>query len=420
MSQNTKARSFCAVIISFILILTAYTPAQAAYAGKSYISSAGACVMDYDTGEVLYELAGYTARVPASMTKIMTLYCVYEALEKGEITLDTRVPISNNVYYKSRNKLYQNVLPLNQDTVYTVDEIMGVVLTYSASAAAVALAELVGGGSEAAFVNRMNSTAAKMGLNAYYYDSCGVASNQISPVSMAVLTRNTIMKYPDIISRSSKKYLTFKGATYKSTNYLLGTYDGADGLKTGTGTIAGACFCGTAVRNGKRLIAITMGSSSDSQRFSDAARLLDYGFGIIKERKNIVCYTDMRVFADGAEMPAFCYIGENPHAVVVVEDLANYGFDVTYSDAERKLKIKRNPEKALNPIPLDIYKNRNGQKAFSVYKTDIKVVLETYEGECVLNDTYNVGNYTCVSVDELAIYFGFTWNDAERAAYLEI
>ena len=82
MSQNTKARSFCAVIISFILILTAYTPAQAAYVGKSYISSAGACVMDYDTGEVLYEFAGYTARVPASMTKIMTLYCVYEALEK--------------------------------------------------------------------------------------------------------------------------------------------------------------------------------------------------------------------------------------------------------------------------------------------------------------------------------------------------
>ena len=142
-SRFSKTRPLCAVMLALVVVFTAVSPsmqAQAAYVGSSYISSAGACVMDYETGEVLYELGGYTPRVPASMTKIMTLYCVYEALENGEIALNTRVPISNNVYYKSRNKLYQNMIALNPGTVYTVDEIMGIVITYSASAATVALA----------------------------------------------------------------------------------------------------------------------------------------------------------------------------------------------------------------------------------------------------------------------------------------
>lgn len=421
--QFKKMRSSCAAILTLILVFTSVLPSgnvYAAYVGNSYISSAGACVMDCDTGEVLYELKGYTLRVPASMTKIMTLYCVYEALENGEITLDTRVPISSSVYWKSRNQLYQNMISLNYDTVYTVDEIMGVVITYSASAATVALAELVGGGSEQAFVSRMNKTAKKLGINARYYDSCGVADNQITPVSMADLARKTILKYPDIIARSSRKTVTFKGATYKTTNHLLDTYyyEGADGLKTGTSTAAGACFCGTAVRDGKRLVSVTMGSTSAGQRFTDTARLLDYGFGVIKDRRNIVCFTNMRTFMNGLEMPTFCYIGTSPHAVVIAEDLANYGFDVSYDDALRKISIKANGQKDKNPIALDIYKNRNGQKAFSVKDSNIAVAFETTDGEQILSDVYNVGGYTCISIDELAKYFDFEWNGGEMTAYI--
>lgn len=99
----------------------------------------------------------------------------------------------------------------------------------------------------------------------------------------------------------------------------------------------------------------------------------------------------------------------NPHAVVVAEDLANYGFDVTYDDALRKISIKENAQKAKNPIALDIYKNRNGQKAFSVKDSNITVALETSGGECILSDVYNVGGYTCISIDELANYFNFEW-----------
>ncbi len=422
MAKNfkTSRRSFfcIALIISTVFCSAFSQTAKAAYVGNEYITSAGACVMNFESGEVIYEYNGYSPRVPASMTKIMTLYCVYEAMENNEIALNTHVPISSNVYYKSRNKLYQNMVALNQNTTYTVDEILGIVITYSASAATVALAELVGGGSEAAFVNRMNETAARLGISAKFYDSCGVANNRISPVGMATLARNAILKHPDILTRAAKKSVTFKGTTYKTTNYLLDTYyyPGADGLKTGTGSAAGACFCGTAMQNGIRLITVTMGSSSSSARFTDTARLLNYGFAVMDARKNTVFYTNMRTFVNGAEMPTFYCNIDAPHALIIAEDMANYGFDVTYDDASRKLFIQRNGEKAIQEIPLEIYKNKNGQKAFSIKESNISVVLKTKDGEKNLSDAYNVDGYICISIDQLANYFDFSWNNAEMAA----
>lgn len=401
-------------------ILTSTFTANAAYVGEKYISSSGACVMDCETGDVLYEYCGNTPRVPASMTKLMTMYCVYTALANGEISLDTPVPISSNVYYKSRNQLYQNMLPLNYNTTYTVNELIDVVVSYSASASTVALAELIGGGSESAFVRRMNETAQNLGISAYYYDSCGVADNSITPVSMAKLARRLINDYPDILNRSSKKSVTFHGGTYKTTNHLLDTcyYEGADGLKTGTGNAAGACFCGTAVRNGRRIITVTMGSSSSWQRFVDTTYLLDYGFAAAEDKYNSVYHTDMKAFVNGTEMPAFYYNGKEPHEVIIAEDMANYGFDVTYDDMQRTLYIKRNTEKEINPIALDVYKNKNGIKAFGVRPSNIKVVIGDGEFEHTFEDVYNVGGYMCISVDEFALFYDFVWNSAEAAAYI--
>lgn len=406
-------------LVVFQLIFCSVT-ASAATVGGKYVSSAGACVMDCETGDVLYEYGGNTPRVPASLTKLMTAYCVYEALANGEITLSTNVPISNSVYNKSRNKLYQNMVPLNYNTVYTVDEMMNLSLVHSASAATVALAELVGGGSEARFVARMNNTAAQLGLSAHYYDSCGVADNSISPISMASLARQLINKYPDVINRTSKRSVYFHGGTYRSTNHLFDTYyyESADGLKTGTGTAAGACFCGTAVRDGRRLISVTMGSSSAGQRFTDTINLLNYGFDVAKERYDSVNFTDMRTFVNGSEMPTFYHGGSNPHAVIIAEDMANYGFDVSFDDAARILYITRNYEKKCDPIPLDIYKGRNGQKAFGVMNSNIKVVLTDGNYSYTFADAYNVGGYMCISIDEFNDMYDFEWNGSEHAAYI--
>ncbi len=407
----------CAVMLMALLPASAF----AATVGGNYISSAGACVMDYETGEVFYEYNGNTPRVPASMTKIMNLYCVYEALKNGEITLDTKVPISQSVYNKSRNSVYQSVLPLYYNTTYTVDEMIDVAVVYSASGAAVALAELVGGGSEAAFVDRMNNKAAQMGLDAWYYDSCGIAENKISPISMAKLARNIIMDYPDILVRSAKKSVSFHGNTYKTTNHLLDTYyyEGADGLKTGTTNAAGYCFCGTAVRNGRRMISVTMSSSSTGQRFIDTARLLDYGFAAANDKYGSIYYTDMRVFMNGVEMPTFVYNGAETHALIVAEDLKDYGFDVSYDENTNTVTAKYNPSKGVTPIPLESYKGKNGQKAYTIINSPVKVVIDDGETKHEIAETYNIGGYVCISAGEFRDIYDFEWNSAENAAYIK-
>ena len=407
-----------ALLICALLLLQVFAPcyAKGAAIGEGTITSKGACVMDFDTGEIYYEYNGNTPRVPASMTKIMNVYLVYEALAKGEISLDTVVPISQNVYNKSRNSLYQSVSPLYQNQKYTVDEMLDVIIVYSASGAAVAMAELLGGGSEAEFVKKMNAKATEMGIDAYYKDSCGIATNEITPIGMAKLARNIIKDYPDILRRSSQKKVTFHGNTYKTTNHLLDTYyyAGADGLKTGTTSAAGYCFCGTAVRNGKRMISVTMSSSSTGQRFVDTAALLDYGFKCAEERRSIR-FTDMRTFIDGNEVPTFAYSAEETHAVVVAEDLARYGFDVNFDEANKELRIKRNPAKAAQPFQMDYYRGKNGQIAYPLSDRGIKVILCDGANEKALTDVYDIGSYMCISVDEFRDFYDFIWEDTERA-----
>lgn len=407
MIKSTKRIIAIATVIMIVFTLGA----NAASVNGKYITSAGACVMDYDTGAVLYEYNGYARRVPASMTKLLNLYCVYDALANGEIALDTRVPITPNVYAKSRNKLYQNMVPLNYNEVYTVDEVMNVVILYSASAAAVSLAELVGG-SESAFVARMNAKAKSLGVDAVFYDSCGVADNSISPIGMATIARCLIRDYPDILTRSSRKSMNFHGMYCTTTNHLLDTYyyRGADGLKTGTGTAAGNCFCGTAYRDGVRLITVTMGSSSAAYRFLDTQILLDYGFSVSDNVNNTIYYTNIRTFIDGNEVPTFIFKGNNPHAVVIAEDLTAYGFDASYDSAAATLYLEQNKNKTANPIPMDIYRNKNNMRAFRIAEnSNIKVCVKGN----YINDIYNINGYMCISADALGEIFSASWNGAD-------
>lgn len=416
MSKMTRV---IALVLSIQLILLPSVGAGAAYVGDQYISSAGACVMDYATGEILYEYNGDELLVPASMTKIMNVYCIYEAIENGEISLDTVVPISTNVYNISRNPLYTNVVPLYYDQTYTVDEMISVVVAHSASGAAVALAELLGGGSEAAFVQRMNDKAAEMGINAQYYDSCGIASNQITPVGMATLARNIIRDYPDILDRSSLKSVYFHGNTYKTTNRLLDTYyyEGADGLKTGTTSAAGYCFCGTAVRNGRRLITVTMRSSSSDQRFVDTARLMDYGFMAAADKYDAVYYTDMRVFIDGMELPTFVYMGTNS-AVIIAEHLKGYGFNVMYDEANRTVFISRDQSKQPAPVDTSPYRDKTGS-AFTIDRTHpVRVVINDGLTSHEVKNTYDLNGCVAISADEFKSIYRAEWRDDERALYI--
>ena len=372
-----KSKIIRATYISIIIFVV--LAAQSAFALD--ISSKGACVMDYDTGKVLYELDGNALRSTASMSKIMNMYCVYEAIENGEISLDTIVPVSENVYNKSR---IANSFRLYYDATYTVNEMLDAMIVHSSNGAAVAMAELLGNGSEEEFVKKMNDKAREMGIDAIFYDSYGVLSNKMTPVAMATLARNIIKDYPDVLVRSAKKSINFHSKVYLTTNLLLTDYfyEGADGLKTGTTSDAGLCFCATAMRDNKRLITVTMASSSKEQRFIDSAALLDYGFSVLEQKYKHIFYTDMRTFINGEEIPTFVYNGDIPHAVIVAEDLRNYGFDVSWNQEERVLYLVHTDKESM-PMKLDFYKNKNGQKAYKLFAESDARVKVSYGGEII-------------------------------------
>ena len=268
--------------ISLIVVLVAAlvnVKASAAYVGDKEITSKGACVLDFDTGVMLFGYEEETQRVPASMTKVLTAYVIYDAIKAGEIKLDTAVKISTAVSDFSYNREYSNV-PLPRDISVSINSLLDVVLVNSACAAAVALGEGLCG-SEEAFAVRMNKKVAQLGIDAVFYDAFGGSpDNRISPRGMAELSRSLIIEHPEVLKKTQQKTVTFRGVEYKNTNPLLDQYEGLDGLKTGYTDPAMYCFTATAERDGRRLVSVTMGSASGTARGTDSRVLLDYGFAV--------------------------------------------------------------------------------------------------------------------------------------------
>ncbi|GAB2044924.1 hypothetical protein AGATL06_14210 [Agathobaculum sp. TL06] len=273
------------LIASVLAVLVLFCGLAPGAAALSY-QAESVFVMDAQTGETLYEYNADVARVPASMTKVLTAYIIYQELEAGRLTLDTQVKVSHNAAVKSRDASYPTAVPLTEGATYSVDTLLHLIMIPSASASCIVMAEHISG-SESAFVARMNQTAKDLGLNATYYNCHGAQPNYITARSQAKLTRRFINDYPDILRITSKSGFSFNGAYYNNTNHLLNTmapYEGLDGFKTGTIAEAGYCVTTTAVRDGRRVIAVVMKSTSDAQRFADSRQLLDYGFAEIQKR----------------------------------------------------------------------------------------------------------------------------------------
>ncbi len=254
----------------------------AAYAD---ITATSGIAMDYDTGEVLYAKDIDTMRVPASMTKIMTAYIIYEELEKGNLTKDTMIPVSARAAKISRDSSYPTPVPLQAGASYSVDQYLKLIMVPSASASCIAVAEYIGG-SEEAFVQRMNETAKRLGMTAQYQNCHGARPHYVTARSIAILIRDFIHRYPDILNYTSLHEISFGGRTYPNTNKLLSSYyyAGADGFKTGTLAQAGYCLSATAQRDGHRVITVVMNASSTKTRHTDSIALLDAGFAAIAQR----------------------------------------------------------------------------------------------------------------------------------------
>ena len=235
------------------------------------------CLIDQDTGTVLYEKNADQQMPIASITKVMTLLLTFEAIHDGRLTLDTLVPVSEHAYHMGGSQIW-----LEPGEQFTLDEMIKAICVSSANDAAVAVAELVGG-SEQGFVQMMNDRAAELGMtNTTFHNACGLdTEGHLSTArDVAIMSRQILTTCPEVLHYTGIWTDTLRGGATQlvNTNKLLRRYNGITGLKTGTTSGAGVCISASATRDGLELIAVVLGAPSSSDRFDAATTLLDYGF----------------------------------------------------------------------------------------------------------------------------------------------
>lgn len=245
------------------------------------IAAEAAIVIDYETGQTLYEKNPDKWMVPASMTKMMTAYIIFEEIEAGRLSMDTKIKISEKNSKLSQNPNYPAMVYLAPNSEITVEKLLHIILLPSGSAACIVMAEHISG-SEANFVVRMNETAKRLNIDAKYENCHGAIPHYTTARAQAMLVRAFIGRFPEVLGFTALTSTTLNGKTYNNTNKMLTDYwyEGCDGFKTGTIPEAGYCFASTVNRNGKRLISVVMKSNNDYGRFADTKEILDYSYGL--------------------------------------------------------------------------------------------------------------------------------------------
>lgn len=245
-----------------------------------------AVIMDYETDEVLYSKNGDEAMIPASMTKIMTAHVIYEAIENGELALDTRLAVSERAWREGGWATGGSTMGLTIGETPTVEELLRGVIILSGNDACIVLAEGLAG-TEEAFARRMTELAHQMGLDsAQFKNASGLheEGHVISAIDLAKLARMEIDKFPQYYNFYSEREMSWNGITQQNRNPLLGTLDGADGLKTGHLEISGYGLTASAERDGERRILVINGLESSQARADEAARLMRLAFTAFETR----------------------------------------------------------------------------------------------------------------------------------------
>ncbi len=242
-----------------------------------------AVLMEPVSGKVLFEKNSHEIRACASITKVMTLILVFEAIEDGKFGYDDTVTASAHAASMGGSDIW-----LEEGESMTVHDMIKAVVVASANDAAVALAELVSG-TEDEFVARMNEKAKTLGMENTVFKNCNGLDEEghLTSAYDVALMSCELIKHKKVYEYSSIwiDYLRGGETQIVNTNKLLKTYKGITGLKTGTTSQAGSCISATAVRDNLSLVAVVLGSDSGTHRFSDAAKLLDYGFANYKTEK---------------------------------------------------------------------------------------------------------------------------------------
>ena len=242
------------------------------------VNAKSAILMDAGTGTVLYNKNGDEALPPASVTKVMTLLLIMEAVDSGVFSLTDPVSVSEYAASMGGSQVF-----LEPGEQMSVEEMLKCVIIASANDAAVALAEKVSGSVDG-FVARMNERAAELGMkNTHFENPTGlddnVTNHTISAMDIAIMSRE-LLRHEKVLEYSGIWMDTIRNGEFglTNTNRLIRFYNGATGLKTGSTSKAGFCISATAKRDGMHLIAVIMGSPTRDERNNAAKTLLDYGF----------------------------------------------------------------------------------------------------------------------------------------------
>ena len=266
------------VLLAALTLTAAAAPVQAAPADSGLSLSCTSCLlMEKETGTILLEDNAHEKLEPASVTKIMTLLLVMEAVDSGRLSLDEPVTVSAYAAGMGGSQVY-----LEEGEQMPVSEMIKCVTVVSGNDCAVALAEHVAG-SEGAFVSQMNQRARELGMADTTFLNCTGLPAQghvTSAHDIALMSRELILNHPKIRDYTTIWMDSIRGGEFglTNTNRLVRFYQGTTGLKTGYTSSAQYCISATAERDGMELIAVIMKSPSVNQRFDDAKTLLDYGF----------------------------------------------------------------------------------------------------------------------------------------------
>jgi D-alanyl-D-alanine carboxypeptidase (penicillin-binding protein 5/6) len=268
----------CVVLV--ILLLVSVLPVGA-WAVELNVAGKSALLMDAATGRVLYEKNAHERLAPASVTKVMTMLLIMEAIDSGKIGWDDTVTASETAAAKGGSQVY-----LKAGEMMSVTDMLKSIAVSSANDCACAMAEHIAG-SESAFVELMNKRAKELGMEDTHFVNCtgldddpNAREHVTSAYDIALMSRQLLVHHPDI-----KKFTTIWMDTIRdgsfglaNTNKLVRFYQGCTGLKTGFTSGAGYCLSASACREGLELIAVVMGAESSQDRFNACKQMLDYGF----------------------------------------------------------------------------------------------------------------------------------------------
>lgn len=287
-------------LVLAVLLLTGTASAQEAAAPSPLeLSAPSAVLMEKETGTILYEKEAKRQMEPASVTKVMTLLLIMEAIDSGRISREDVVTVSARAAGMGGSQVY-----LKEGEQMTVGELLKCITVVSGNDATVAMAEYLAG-SESAFVQQMNQRAQELGMEDTNFVNCTglpAAGHMTTAYDIALMSRELILHHPGIREYTTIWMDSIRDGAFglTNTNRLVRFYEGTTGLKTGSTDSALYCMSATAERDGMELIAVVMAAPTAADRFEDAKAMLDYGFG---------AYTLMQVYPENPLAPIPVLLG---------------------------------------------------------------------------------------------------------------